>query len=742
MIAARSSFQSDCMNEPVPSKPAAAAPPTPRRAWLGKTLLALTGLAVGLGLAELAFRVRDDAGFPKLALYVEDPSLGVRLAPGARQRLVYPDNPTTTVRINRQGYRGADWPAPGGDASGDDILVVGDSQVFGLGVEETETFAAVLGQTLKRRVLNGGVPTYGPEEYAQVAREVIAARQPRPPKTVVFTINLVNDLFEAARPNRQRHAVRDGWAVRSEVAPRLIDFPGRAFLARHSHLFYALRSLVHRDTDGQSAASEGTWRDLLASGAKAAQEQSERVAARAQRASERQKTEAELRQKSEALDDAIISVLYAELTEDERNLLEAAHGQPGDYVTVQEPGLEEGRAVQITAEQIRKGAALRAKLRARAQKLADKARPELRQRLQTGFDEQPKLAGKLDELGLAHLKAVLDTPVAPAVRALKRACDEAGVRLVLLILPIDVSVSAEEWKKYGAPPRDMAGALALHQEIEALGAELGVSTLDATPALRAAEPGAFLDHDIHMTPRGHAAVAAALAEALAAPPPAPQVALSPMPVPSQWSAVGEIVVPGSTAARCETKRLREWLRVLCLPREYGEVWSAPLEVKVLRDRTRQALSMVMPTSTALTLALAPGDEFEAELTWKRATRRLTVRWPAEAKAPQAAFQVVRSEPEGEREYGRRDFDSGAARATCKCWDEVYPPRSGADCPGIYGRALPGCMIYAGDCPRVVACALLDPASPPGEAGAAAADAASPTPPAPSPPGLKLAPSPP
>jgi lysophospholipase L1-like esterase len=36
--------------------------------------------------------------------------------------------------------------------------------------------------------------------------------------------------------------------------------------------------------------------------------------------------------------------------------------------------------------------------------------------------------------------------------------------------------------------------------------------------LRDAEPGAFLDADIHMTPKGHAALAAALADALASPP--------------------------------------------------------------------------------------------------------------------------------------------------------------------------------------------------------------------------------
>jgi hypothetical protein len=714
-----------------------APPPRPspsRRHLLGKLLLALAGLAVGLGAAELIFRFRDDAGFPKLNLYVEDAQLGVRLVPGGSQRLVYPGNPSTAVRINAQGYRGADLPAVDRAGGDDDVMIVGDSQVFGLGVEENETFAAVLEHKLAatpgpggadRRVLNAGVPTYGPEEYAAVARELLAQRQPHPPRTVVFTINMVNDLFEAGRPNRERHAVRDGWAVRSDVAPQVTSFPGRSWLARRSHLFYAVRSLWHRDTDGQSAASEGTWKDLVASGAKSAQQQAALQQAQLQRSTERHQTEAALRRRATEVDEAIRELLADELSEDERNLLQSAHAQPGEYVVVAEPGLEEGRAVQITAEQIRRGAALRARLRARAERLAAKASPRLRERLLTGLTEEPKLAARLDELGLSHVKAALENPVAPAIRALKGACDAAGVRLVLLILPIDVAVSAEEWKKYGAPPLDLSGSLALHDEIAALGAELGVATLDATAALRAAEPGAFLHHDIHMTPRGHAAVAAALAETLAAPPPAPPAAdLSPMPVPAQWNAAPEVVVAGSTAARCETKRIREWMRVLCLPREVDDGASAPVSLELVQNHARRAVVMSMPASTALTLALAPGDSLEAVVTWPQVVRRFTVAWPAGAKAPLATFQVLREEPrqpEEPRRHGFDDFDSGVARKLCACWQDIYSSQGSglgiADqhprCPGIYGSLDAGCLAYGSDCADLVACALLDPGSPPG-----------------------------
>ncbi len=671
--------------------------------------------------AELIFRFRDDAGFPKLNLYVDDPILGVRLVPGGEQRLVYAGNPITRVRINAQGYRGAELPPPSAQAL-DDVIVVGDSQVFGLGVEEQETFSAVLQQKLGggRRVLNGGVPTYGPDEYAAVARELIEQRKAAPPRTVVFTINLVNDLFEASRPNRDRHAVSDGWAVRKDLAPQITDFPGRALLARRSHLFYAVRSLWHRDTDGQSAASEGTWRDLTSSGQQTAEQRAKTTQAQKQRAITELQTEAELLYTSDYIDSSLSSLLGDEITEQEQLALASTHRPPGAYVAQQVAGLEEGRLVIVTAEQIRKGAAVRAKLRARIAKLA--AQPgDINKDLRGRLVEEAALKAKLTELGLASVQAALQTPVAPAIRALKQLCDERGVRLVLLILPIDVAVSAEEWKKYGAEPRDMTGVMALHEEILALAAELGLSALDATAALRAAQPGAFLDRDIHMTPRGHAAVAEALARTLAAPPPPPAAAtaLSPLPLPSQWNDSPEMLVPGSTAATCETKRVREWLRILCIPITLGDRDSVPQKIELVDDRARAAMTMLMPESAALTVALREGDALVADFTWKHVVRRLQIEWkPGEAK-PTAAFTVVSQQSRGERQYQRLKFPNELARSMCDCWQQVYDNNSSElpRCPGIYGDLNPGCFQYREQCIEMVACARRDPSSPPSAAEA-------------------------
>jgi hypothetical protein len=57
------------------------------------------------------------------------------------------ENPLTTIHVNARGYRGGEWAAPGDG----EVIVVGDSQVFGLGVEDDATFSAGLARTRRVR---------------------------------------------------------------------------------------------------------------------------------------------------------------------------------------------------------------------------------------------------------------------------------------------------------------------------------------------------------------------------------------------------------------------------------------------------------------------------------------------------------------------------------------------------------------------------------------------------------------
>ena len=107
------------------------------------------------------------------------PLPGVRwaLSPGFRGRYVHPEFPGLRVEINRLGFRdGLDESAPpaSGEAS---ILILGDSLVFGTGVELDETFHRILEQrprdmtTRTLRVYGAGVPGYGQvDELHQLER--------------------------------------------------------------------------------------------------------------------------------------------------------------------------------------------------------------------------------------------------------------------------------------------------------------------------------------------------------------------------------------------------------------------------------------------------------------------------------------------------------------------------------------------------------------------------------------------
>jgi hypothetical protein len=223
-----------------------------------RVLQVVLGLSLGLVLTELLFWLRDGGAFPHVNFYVPDAERGVRLEPNVSQRLQLGNNPLTTAHTNSQGFRGAEWP----QTTGDDVIVVGDSQVFGLGVEDDETFSARLGTELKAPVLNAGVPTYGPREYLATAAELLKTRRA---KHVVVVINASNDFFEVERPNLTRHAVWDGWAVRKETAPTEapLAFPGRHWLMSRSHAVYALRRLASASQTVDAVESEGHWKDVV-----------------------------------------------------------------------------------------------------------------------------------------------------------------------------------------------------------------------------------------------------------------------------------------------------------------------------------------------------------------------------------------------------------------------------------------------------------------------------------------------
>jgi hypothetical protein len=699
--------------EPSPEPEAPPPPPSaPQRSSAVRALLrtaqVILGLAVGCAVAELAFSRRDDGAFPHLNVYKADPELGVRLRSGLTQRVAFGPNPTTSVRINAQGFRGADWPEPGDD----EILVVGDSQVFGLGVEENETtpaqLAAVLGKTT---VLNGGVPTYGPPEYTKVVAEVLEKRRP---KAVVVVLNFANDLFEAARPNKDRHTVWDGWAVHTESAPASVtEFPGREFLYRRSHAFYAMRRLwfLHGPrADDRAFTRKRTWRDIALFGL-AAEDDHEKAIVDTQRLAKKHAEEVHKAAREASNADTNVDVLISQNVDS--GILQtgspssmayyAAHASPGDIVGFTNYG-EWEEPVRATAEMIRQGALFRQKLEELLRAKA-KSDPSLAGQVDKSFQERETTSAAFSKkLKEPPPVARAWSPVAPSLREMKALCDAHKARLIVVPLPLDVMISKDEWAKYGAEPVDMSPGDLLIADVMEAALAVGATPIDPTEALRAAEPGAFLYGDIHMTPKGHRALAEHIAKEMSAPPPLPKPkkGMPPgrtrPPPPAAWNNVREVNVRGSTAAQCETHMIEEWLRVVC--KMNTPAAPRPLGIQVVEGGRGEAFVTGGDEKTVLLVPVLEGDRFAADFSWSDRTQRLSVEWPSGAKFPTMIFQKPSKSAPSETPPPL------ALEPFCGCVKAKSPDLS---CLGRVLSPSPDCArSYEGACDKLLACAEGDP----------------------------------
>jgi hypothetical protein len=710
----------------------------PGRRWLRGVVSAILGLGVGLCAAELIFRSRDGGAFPHLNVYAPDEALGVRLLPFATERVSFAGNPVTQVRINARGFRGADWPPP----TDGEILVVGDSQVFGLGVEEGETFSAELARILAskgepRAVLNAGVPTYGPDEYAAIASREMGERRV---STLIYVVNFVNDLFEASRPNKDRHRVWDGWAVRIETAPdQVTDFPGRAWLFRESHLFYAIRRALHGGTwkgfGAEGFRSEGTWTDLL--GAASAAEESRAGASR--------ETARLVDERRSALKKAADEVVATQLKLEEVAYkhypdlynfpggieYRKTHGNPGDIFVTERSGFEAARPGEITAQYILKGAEARANIEKliRERAAVDTQTPEWQTVLRS-FEERAERQKRLAELHAAPLEIARSwSPLLPALKAVKALGDERGAKVLVVALPMDVQVSKDEWAKYAspgvadrasgagvpAPAIDMAPAAILIADLVESAEALGLLALDATPALAAAEPGAFLHADIHMTPKGHRALAEAIAKKLAEPPPLPGPApglpegRSLAPEPEEWASAKKILLRGSRP--CLARVVREWVRLRCArkaaikdgeadldalyePEPAGE--GAAIGASVLEGGHGEALTLAIGRVAQVIAPVLPGESLVAELAFRDKAQTLRVRRSKDGLDFNIAIEDEEpSAPAAPAKDGER------AALLCACHKEVT---GAAHCGELVGAPDRDCeRTYGGDCEELLLC---------------------------------------
>lgn len=234
------------------------------------------GLLVGLALAEcgarLAWRPKHPGGADEGATGDEgsnhgphvfsDPELGFRMRPGFSALVVEPET-RAQVSINRYGMRGPE-PDPA-RLPRDRWLVLGDSFVSALQVEQEETFVALLDRQLAPEVVNAGVDAYSTYQATRWYRR-IDDRVPADHTLLVFylgndPIDNLRGLDFSGSPEPEGLRGKDYAAVLAE------RYRARHPLLRHSRLYSRLRlrwGLLHSPHDNEEFNFEVTYHTVAA----------------------------------------------------------------------------------------------------------------------------------------------------------------------------------------------------------------------------------------------------------------------------------------------------------------------------------------------------------------------------------------------------------------------------------------------------------------------------------------------
>jgi hypothetical protein len=226
----------------------ASSPRTPP--WIA-LLLVCTSLVAGLALCEAFVRVFFPE--PILPRFVRDGGYGVRdNMPDIRTRHSSPGDYSVAVSTNAHGMRNhrRDY-RPGRNTSAYRIALLGDSFVFGFGVEDDEVVSAQLedrlnaGGKCRYEVLNFGVAGFGQAEELIHYRHKVRILFPDAVVLFYFNNDLGNNevsgLFEVDATNRARPTGRvylPGVALRK----RLYAMPPARWLFEHSELWNLFRN--------------------------------------------------------------------------------------------------------------------------------------------------------------------------------------------------------------------------------------------------------------------------------------------------------------------------------------------------------------------------------------------------------------------------------------------------------------------------------------------------------------------
>lgn len=216
---------------------------------------------------------------------------------------------------------------------------------------------------------------------------------------------------------------------------------------------------------------------------------------------------------------------------------------------------------------------------------------------------------------------------------------------------------------------------------------------DVKPAPTAAVPPSAVKA---AAPTATATVASTATSSSAAAVEAPALPAGRTPAPTldEWDKMKkEVTVKGSSALKCETKIVREYLRVNC--KGTLEPEGTPTGIKILKGGRGEAMAYAHAGVTSLILPFVEGTDFEAVFSWTHKSHKLVVSWPRGNKLPVivGAFEGAASPLDGN--------SRGDDGKLCACYKEVTGLGT---CEDMIGAADADCdRTYAGDCNKLLAC---------------------------------------